>query len=367
MSSIDGKMEKASPENCKFFFRQLLLYLRVIIMNIRWKEIIGAFVLGALCPAILFTMIDNNDNDMPQIKAETTLATEITSTTIAQTISETTVPAAFQLAVVMSNGEIKQMDVNDYLTAVVLREMPADFESEALKAQAVVARTYALRRAENGSKHTGAAVCTDSACCQGFISQKEFINSGGTQQQLEKVRNAVVATTGQVLTYNGKLAEATYFSCSGGMTEDAKAVWGSDVPYLQAVKSPGEEKATHYTDTISFSTTNFAKKFGDKLTGAPETWIESITYTDGGGVDKMKICGKTYKGTQVRSLLGLRSTAFVITIVGDTVSITTKGYGHRVGMSQYGADAMAVQGSDYVEILTYYYGGTKINQWPLTD
>ena len=320
-------------------------------------------MLGAVCPAILFSMVNRQENPIPQVNDQTTLTTEVTTTSAAQTTEQLTKPQEFVLSVLMANGEIKQMLLDDYLTEVVLKEMPADFEMEALKAQAVVARTYALRRMEKDSKHTGADVCTDFTCCQGYISKKEFLSCGGTEKQLHKVQDAVTSTAGQVLTYNGNLAEATYFSCSGGMTEDAKAVWGADVPYLQAIKSPGEEKASHYIDTISFTTEEFAVRLGDKLSGSPEKWIGPITYTEGNGVNTIEICGKKYKGTQIRSLLGLRSTAFVITVVGNTVSITTKGYGHRVGMSQYGADAMAVQGCDYKEILAYYYGGTKIEKW----
>lgn len=346
---------------------QIVTIFRGDYMQMNWKEIVGALVLGALCPAMLFFMVDKSDNKIQLSGNETTEISQVAEITTAPTVPETTAPANNQISVLMSDGKIREMELDTYLTEVVLREMPADFEAEALKAQAVVARTYALRRAESSTKHTGAAVCTDSTCCQGYISEADYLDHGGTKKQLEKVRLAVIATSGQVLTYQGKLAEATYFSCSGGMTEDAKAVWGSAVPYLQAVKSPGEEKATHYTDTVSFTTSEFAKKLGFNTANIPEKWIEAITYTDGAGVDTIKICGKTYKGTQIRSLLGLRSTAFVITIVGDTVSITTKGFGHRVGMSQYGADAMAVQGSDYKKILSHYYAGTKVEQWSITD
>ena len=332
-------------------------------MNIRWKEIIGALLLGSLCPGLIISMMSNKVSSMPQMQNETVNSISQVQYTTEETVMQTALEEKFHLAVLMPDGQIKQMDTDAYLTAVVLREMPADFEVEALKAQAIVARTYALRHALKGSKHALAAVCTDSSCCQGYISESKFIDNGGTTDQLEKVRSAVTATTGLVLTFNGALAEATYFSCSGGMTEDAKAVWGSDVPYLQAVKSPGEEKASHYTDSVSISTEDFSNRLGQKLTGAAESWIESITYTEGGGVDRIKICGKSYKGTQIRTLLGLRSTAFVITVIGETVCITTKGYGHRVGMSQYGADAMAVQGKDYKEILSYYYSGTKIEKW----
>lgn len=329
-------------------------------MNGRFREIISVVLFGVLFPTILFSFAQRKGVDM--VKTTQTTETTVGTTNTANDF-QTTCPQEFQLSVVMSDGSIQKMELDTYLAEVVLCEMPVDFDAEALKAQAVVARTYALRRLESGSKHAGAAVCTDSACCQGYISTADYLDSGGKQEQIEKVSLAVSATSGQVLTYQGKLAEATYFSCSGGMTEDAKAVWGAEIPYLQAVASPGEENATHYTDTVMLTKTEFAEKLGSEATGVAEKWVESITYTDGGGVDIIKICGREYKGTEIRKLLGLRSTAFAITVVGDTVIITTKGYGHRVGMSQYGAEAMAVQGSTYKEILDYYYKGTKITQY----
>ena len=258
------------------------------------------------------------------------------------------------------DGVCSNMDLEDYVLAVVLREMPAEFEIEALKAQAVVARTYALRRYSEGGKHDTAAVCTDSSCCQGYWSPSEYLSSGGSYSMLEKVKQAVVETKGLVLTYNGEYIEATYFSCSGGQTEDAKAVWGSDIPYLKATESPGEESATHFTDTVFFSSNEFRNLIGKDLPGLPGNWFGMISYTNGGGVDEIEICGELYQGTEIRRRLGLRSTAFVVSAVGDCITITTKGFGHRVGMSQYGADAMAVKGSNYTEILSHYYIGTEL-------
>ena len=139
-------------------------------------------------------------------------------------------------------------------------------------------------------------------------------------------------------------------------------MWGTEFPYLQAVASPGEEKAAHYTDTVRFSAGAFQDALGVKLSGSPGSWFRDVTYTDGGGVDTIVIGGTGYRGTELRSLLGLRSTAFSISTTEDTVTITTRGYGHRVGMSQYGADAMAVTGSACPEILAHYYPGTTLTK-----
>lgn len=254
------------------------------------------------------------------------------------------------LRVLMPDGTVRMMPLEDYILGVVLGEMPASFEKEALKAQAVVARTYALR----GGKHQNADICTDHTCCQAYCDPKAYTWG---KEALQKVRAAVNATAGEVLTYQGKLIEATYFSCSGGKTEDAVAVWGKNVPYLQSVDSPGEEKAANYLKTVSMPADTFSAAFGG-LSGSPSAWIGKITYTNGGGVATIVIGNKTYKGTEVRQKLGLRSTAFAITVVGSSVTITTKGNGHRVGMSQYGADAMALTGSSYADILKHYYPGT---------
>ena len=161
---------------------------------------------------------------------------------------------------------------------------------------------------------------------------------------VDKVSQAVKETQGQVLLYQGELIEATYFSCSGGRTEDAVAVWGTDIPYLQAQDSPGEEDAEVYMDTVTFPVEDFTYLLGIEPS-ATGLQVDSVTYTRGGGVDTIVISGKEFDGGQMRQLLGLRSTAFAMQIVGETVTITTKGFGHRVGLSQYGAEAMAQSGS----------------------
>ena len=314
-----------------------------------------AFALGILLPGAVFSVAEKIYED--KISKESTAAT-------GETIPRQTVPqgnGTELLAVLMQDGTVVEMDADTYLVGVVLGEMPTDFEEDALKAQAVVARTYALKRSTTGRKHPSGAVCTDSNCCQSYRAVADFLADGGTQEAVDKVTQAVSGTSNQVLTYNGALIDATYFSCSGGMTEDALAVWGTDIPYLQAVDSPGEEKATYYTDTVKFTAGEFADRLGISAKGLPATWLGKVTHTKGGGVDTMVIAGKTYGGVELREMLGLRSTAFTIYAVGESVHISTKGFGHRVGMSQYGAEAMAVGGSSYQEILSHYYPGTTID------
>ena len=258
------------------------------------------------------------------------------------------------------DGGIQDGDMDTYLVGVVLAEMPASFEKEALKAQSVVARTYARKAFETGGKHGDGSVCTRSGCCQAYITEGDYLAQGGIRESVDKVKSAVAETSGYVLTYEEELIEATYFSCSGGRTEDAAAVWGTDFPYLQAVDSPGEETAAVFEDTMFFSKERFQTALGISLGGSVTQWLGAVTYTDGGGVDTMEIGGTVYKGTQLRSLLGLRSTRFAMEPTETGITVTTWGYGHRVGMSQYGADAMAVAGSSFADILAHYYPGTAL-------
>ena len=273
--------------------------------------------------------------------------------------SETSRPE--QRISVKLGDEITEMKLEDYLTAVLLAELPGSFHMEAKMAQAVVARTYALRTVAETDKHHG-AVCGDSSCCQGYRSPADYINSGGIQAVVDQARMAVQQTEGLVLTYKGSLIDATYFACSGGYTEPAVAVWGTEVPYLQAVPSPGEENAAHYTDTVTMTPSEFARALERELTGNPGGWFGPVTYTQGGGVAWMTIGGVRYSGKDLRTMLNLRSTAFTVTATDTRIQIITRGYGHRVGMSQYGAQAMALEGSAWRQILVHYYPGTEIMQ-----
>lgn len=313
-----------------------------------WKEVGLAVILGMIMPGFILNMVTYSARHH-------STKTERYPETVVK-MEESTQTGRY-VAVQMQTGEIAQMELESYLVGVVLAEMPASFHEEALKAQAVVARTYTLRAVAGKSKHDTAAVCTDSTCCQAFCSPDEYMHSGGLQENVDRVSSSVKATEGQVLVYQGELIEATYFSCSGGSTEDAVAVWGADVPYLQAVASPGEENAAHFSDSITLTNTEFCEAIGirwrDDLFG-------EVTYTAGGGVETIEIGGKTYSGVEIRRLLNLRSTAFTWTMGDNTVTFHTRGYGHRVGMSQYGADAMAEAGSSYQEILTHYYQGTEL-------
>ena len=322
-------------------------------MRSLWREILLSILMGMIIPGIVL----NFGIQLGKEKQETV--------TVFMAVETNPLPQkdSLEICVRMADGTIHKMDMDRYITGVVLGEMPATFHEEALKAQGIVARTYALKAAVTGGKHGDGSVCTEPSCCQAYVAEEEYLSGGGDKESLERIRRAVVATSGYVLMYEGSLIEATYFSCSGGYTEDAVAVWGTDFPYLRATESPGEETAEHYTDSVTYSEKEFLARLGLSEEENVKDILGEITHTAGGGVDRLRIGGEEYLGTELRKLLGLRSTNFTLQIDDASVTITTKGYGHRVGMSQYGADAMGEDGADYRQILSHYYYGTELILW----
>ena len=260
---------------------------------------------------------------------------------------------------VLREGRTESMPLDRYLTGVLLSELPASFSDETRKAQAVACRTYALRSCAH-PRHEGAAVCTDSVCCQGWRDPDSV-----SPALLAQAEAAVRATDGLCIRYQGALIGATFFSCSGGRTEDAAAVWGSELPYLRSVESPGEEMAAHFSDELRLPLEDFRARLLEldpeaELSGDPAGWIGDLRETPGGGVDEILLGGRPFRGTQLRKAFQLRSTAFTLRLNTQEAVFTTRGFGHRVGMSQYGAEAMARAGNDYVTILKWYYSGVDI-------
>lgn len=308
------------------------------------KQILQSIAVAVAMPGMLMSLLGEPAKTPPETPPET-------PPQVMEEVQRVYIP------VVKPDGRLEVMELEEYVCRVVLGEMPMNFEAEALKAQAVATRTYTMRRVQRGDKHNG-AVCTNYACCQAYREPENYLEQGGTQEKLDRLWDAVEQTRGQVLRYNGELITATYFASAGGATEDACAVWGSEVPYLVSVPSPDNGLGK----TVTFKPKEFQSKLGVVLEGDPTSWFGKITYTTGGGVETIQIGGKTYSGTKLRSLLGLRSTAFTITAKSDCITFSTQGFGHRVGMSQYGADAMAVTGSTYDQILLHYYPGTALTK-----
>lgn len=314
-------------------------------MRLMVKYCLQSLVLAGVIPAMMISVVSN---EYAKLNPQSLVPEEAVG--------------SYKITVLGSEEEPEEMELESYVIGVILGEVSPDFHGEALKAQAVAARTYALYCIEILQKHSTGAVCKDYHCCQAFCEPEEFLRKGGTVQQLNKVMDAVGDTSGEILNYNKKLICSTYFASSGGQTEDALEVWGKSYPYLKSVESPGEEDCGYFSKQVSFTSSDFQDALGVCLTGSPSSWFGIVKYTAGGGVDLMRIGGRLYTGTELRNLLKLRSTIMTITAADDKIIIDTKGYGHRVGMSQHGANAMAEDGNDYRKILEHYYSGTLLHQ-----
>ena len=271
------------------------------------------------------------------------------------------------LAVFLSEeNRLTTMPLESYVCGVVAAEMPAAYHMEALKAQAVAARTRALWQAEGGgcSEHAGADICTHSAHCQGYATISECQALWGNEYEAyrDRVLAAVQATEGQLLTYAGKPITVMYHAMSGGVTEDASAVFSQSLPYLVSVSSTGEESARgFYTDT-TVPYEQIAEALN--LPGVDAVEVRQTfsigEYTPTGRVSTVLIGDEIIQATRLRQALGLRSTLFTISMDGEGVTFHQQGYGHGVGMSQVGANAMAASGSGYADILGHYYPGVTL-------
>ena len=265
------------------------------------------------------------------------------------------------------DGEIVDMDIEDYIVGVVAAEMPASYEMEALKAQAVAARTYTLHLSRNGgcSAHPGADVCTNSSHCQAYLTAEEMDNAWGGNKAayLAKIQEAVDATRGEEIYYQGEEIQVFYFSSSGGMTEDCANVYAESLPYLVSVESPGEESYSNYFGKVTVSYGEFVSKLEDyspgiDLSGSAND-IGELSRFDSGRVQSIRIGDEVFTGREIRQIFGLNSTNFTIKAT-DEVTFSTVGFGHGVGMSQTGANEMAKNGASYIEILEHYFTGVMI-------
>ncbi len=285
-----------------------------------------------------------------------------------------TLSGNFQNIRALIDGEVKTLPLETYVAGVVASEMPASFPPEALKCQAIAARTYLVYKMQNGgsseSAHKGADVCGDSTHCTAYtdLSQKAVAAWGNNRKKYQSaVESAVQATQGQVLTYNGSPIIAVFHAASGDWTESAADVWGSDIPYLQSVSSTGGSDCSAFSHSVTVSAADFRKRMGDRyagiyLKGAPDTWFTASNRSKAGGIITATCGGVTVKGTDIRSLFGLHSTNFKLKCTEDSITFVTAGYGHGVGLSQYGARKMAQEGKSCEEILAHYYTGTKIEK-----
>ncbi|WP_273831810.1 stage II sporulation protein D [Guptibacillus sedimenti] len=259
--------------------------------------------------------------------------------------------------------ETISIPIEDYVKGVVAAEMPSDFNMEALKAQALTARTFVVTKLKNPSANLpDQAVVTDTIQDQVYKDQAQLKKAWGEEfdEKYARIEEAVQATTGQILTYEGNPIYASFFSTSNGYTENSEDYWENKAPYLRSVESPWDVDSPKYEDKATFTVAEFEQKLGVDLSNNSIGSIENLT--EGKRVAEVSVGGKTFTGREIRDLLGLRSSDFTWERVGDTINVVTKGYGHGVGMSQYGANGMAEDGKAYADIVKHYYQGVAISE-----
>jgi len=296
-----------------------------------------------------------NNGQIINNNVEKSVNTEYTNVDNTSTNNSTN-SSVSEITVYRSNGSVINLNMTDYLIGVVSSEMPASFNFEALKAQSVLARTYALKAKQTGKK------LTDTVSTQSYIDIDQMKNKWGNSfnTYYNKIKNAVENTNEEYLCYNGNYIEALYHSTNNGKTESSLDVFGNYYPYLISVSSEYDKNASSYLRTINMPLDTISNKLGLSLNN--DSVISILSYTDGGNIKEININGNNFSGKKVRELLGLRSADFDISISDNNANITTRGYGHGVGMSQYGANGMANAGYSYKDILSHYYPGTTLTK-----
>lgn len=296
-----------------------------------------------------------NNGQIINNNVEKSVNTEYTNVDNTSTNNSTN-SSVSEITVYRSNGSVINLNMTDYLIGVVSSEMPASFNFEALKAQSVLARTYALKAKQTGKK------LTDTVSTQSYIDIDQMKNKWGNSfnTYYNKIKNAVENTNEEYLSYNGNYIEALYHSTNNGKTESSLDVFGNYYPYLISVSSEYDKNASSYLRTINMPLDTISNKLGLSLNN--DSVISILSYTDGGNIKEININGNNFSGKKVRELLGLRSADFDISISDNNANITTRGYGHGVGMSQYGANGMANAGYSYKDILAHYYPGTTLTK-----
>lgn len=272
------------------------------------------------------------------------------------------------------NGDaVVELSVEEYLQGVLRGEMPAAFHIEALKAQTVAERTYLYYQMEVGAKasHPQADVCTDPGCCTAYLTEAAAREKWGTafEECNKKIVEAVSATDGQVMYYGGEPIMAVFHSSSAGMTATSGEVWTADLPYLVSVESPeSAETVPNYYSVNTFTAEEFRERFvaaypAAKLEGAAKNWVTNVMRTETGRVETASVGGVQVTGQELRNIFSLRSTSFTVEGVEKEITFRVTGYGHGVGMSQYGANTLAQEGKTWREILQWYYTGVTIEDY----
>lgn len=305
------------------------------------------------------SVVNNAGSNVSDVNNDVSVSEPVASTIVSEPVnevSEVVVDNNIYVSVRRSDGRVVSLELEDYVTGVVGAEMPALFNSEALKAQAVIARTYALKANSMGR------TLSDNESTQSYKDNGDLAGIWGSNYSsyYSKIKDAVNSTKGVYLTYNGNYIEAVYHSTSNGRTEDSSNVWGNSYPYLVSVDSVYDNSNPSFSISKSFSYSDISSKLGINVSSNTEFNI--LGYTSGGRVSSISVDGTEFSGVSFRSMLGLRSADFDIVKNDEGVVITTRGYGHGVGMSQYGANGMGKAGYSYSDILLHYYPGVSIEQ-----
>lgn len=268
----------------------------------------------------------------------------------------------------LSTGEVEEIDLEIYLYGVVSAEMPATYHEEALKTQAIVARTYTMYKIKNEQKHDNADICDTSTCCQAYITKEERLAKWKEEEReanWNRIIEAVDSTKGKVITYNGEVINAFFHANSGGKTEIASNVWGGkDYPYLQVVSTEGETEYTQYSSTVILSKEELLEKLKEnhpdiQIDFNNENAIEILEYTEGERVKTVRFGNIEISGVEARQTFGLKSANFDL-VFGENIIFNVRGYGHGVGLSQTGANSMAKENKNYEEIIKHFYSGVEI-------
>lgn len=321
-----------------------------------------------LFSAIIMIAVPASMTKAPSVSsAETTV---VQNTTVGQITESPPSTEPETISVFLTaRQETVDMTLFEYVCGSVAAEMPLAYDTEAIKAQAVACYTNAIRLKTLGNESQG-DISDNTAVHQGYIDENERKEKWGAdfEKYEKKLQDAVKAIEGTVITYDGKLCVAAFYAISSGQTETAKNIWGTAVPYLVSVESAGDHLSSGYASSLTVNTDDFftcLKKL-DSATTKPTSLSDIIKITstsDSGTVLKATINGKEYTGEQIRSAFGLRSPVFTVKSDKDTLTFSVSGYGHGVGMSQYGADYYAKQGYTYDQILKHYYTGVEITKF----
>lgn len=311
-------------------------------------------VVIVLVPIALFTSLDEVESKLEVDKIDN-ISLEIPALSDSDEKEDEEEAIQVALSYNKDKSDAFLMDLEEYVVGVVAGEMPASFDFEALKAQAVASRTFALYKMNSIDDYVLSTNISD----QVYITINDMKEKWGSQFEYyyNRVKEAVDSTKGEILTYNDKVASTYYFAISNGYTDDALTVFNEDKDYLVSVESPWDKNYKSYTSTYTLSKDKFCDKLGITCDSIN---ISNIIRADNNYVRELTINNTVFTGREVFNKLSLKSTDFTINVNGDNVSITTLGFGHGVGMSQYGALGMAQNGYNYQDILKYYYQDTEI-------